>query len=433
MAEPQKVYMLDLTINFAVALFIGALIGIEREKKKAEEEATTAFGGIRTFILFALAGALSAWLSVQLKTIWIFVAAGLIVSSFILVAYILQNRKSDSALGLTSETAGVIVFLLGGTTLFGYKEIAVALAIATSAALAYKQPLHKFIGKIYEDDIYAGVTLLFATFIVLPVLPNKTIDPWQAINPYKMWLLVILISGLSLVGYIATRALGTKIGTSLTGLFGGLVSSTAVTLAFSKQSHDAKENSGLFNILAASLLIAWTVMFIRILIEVVVVNIKLLPALVVPMITMAVLSGACAFLYYRRSSGQSVKHGTKNVPLKNPFSLFSALKFALLFGIVLLLVKYVQQNFPQQGFYIVAALAGLTDVDAITLSMADYAKSGGDNKTAVTSITIAAITNTLVKCGFVFIFGQGKIRLLIAIATVVILAGGAVSILFFVR
>lgn len=423
--------MLDLTINFAVALFIGALVGIEREKKKVEEDATTAFGGIRTFILFALAGAISAWLSLQLKTTWIFVAASLIIAALILVAYILQNRESNSALGLTSETAGVVVFLLGGTTLFGYKEIAVALAIATSAALAYKKPLHSLVGKIYEDDIYAGLTLLFATFIVLPVLPNKTIDPWQAINPYKMWLLVILISGLSLVGYVATRALGTKIGTSLTGLFGGLVSSTAVTLAFSKQSREVEKSSKLMNILAASLLIAWTVMFIRILIEVVVVNIKLLPLLVVPMITMAVITAVCAFLYYRWSSGQSSKQ-TQNVPLQNPFSLVSALKFALLFGIVLLVVKYVQQNFASQGFYVVAALAGLTDVDAITLSMADYAKNGGDAKTAVTSITIAAVANTLVKCGFVFFFGQGKIRTLIGIATAVILIGGAITIIFFI-
>jgi uncharacterized membrane protein (DUF4010 family) len=424
--------MLDLTINFAVALLIGALIGIEREKKKAEEVATNAFGGIRTFILFALAGAISAWLSLQLKTVLIFVAAGLIIAAFILTAYILQNRKSGSAIGLTSETAGVIVFLLGGTTLFGYKEIAVALAIAASAALAYKKPLHSLVGKIYEDDIYAGLTLLFATFIVLPVLPNRTVDPWNAINPYKMWLLVIMISGLSLVGYVATRSLGSKLGTSLTGFFGGLVSSTAVTLAFSKQSHEAKDSSNLMNTLAAGLLIAWTVMFIRILIEVVVVNIGLLRQLMVPMITMAVIAGAIALIYYRWSSGQSSKTATQNVPLKNPFSLISALKFAILFGIVQLLVKYVQQNFPSQGFYIVAALAGLTDVDAITLSMADYAKAGGEVKTAVSSITIAAVTNTLVKCGYVFMFGQGKIRTLVAIATVVILVGGGIALLFFV-
>jgi uncharacterized membrane protein (DUF4010 family) len=186
------------------------------------------------------------------------------------------------------------------------------------------------------------------------------------------------------------------------------------------------------NIFAASILIAWSVMFIRILVEVVVVNIKLLSSLVVPMITMAVLAATSAFLYYRWASGESRKHGSQDIPLKNPFSLVSALKFAVVFGIVSLLVKYVQQNFPQQGFYVVAALAGLTDVDAITLSMSEYAKGGGDMKTAVTSITIAAVTNTLVKCGFVFIFGEGKIRTLIGIATVAILIGGAVTVMFFI-
>ena len=423
--------MLDQTINFAVALLIGALVGIEREKKKSEDHSASAFGGIRTFILIALAGAISAYLSVHLKTVWIFIATGFFVSAYILVGYIIQNRSNDQdSIGLTSETAGIIVFLLGGTTLFGYKEIAVALAIATSAALAYKRPLHGFVGKLEEDDIYAVLTLLFATFIVLPVIPNKTIDPWQAINPYKMWLLVILILSLSLVGYVATKWLGQRKGTSLTGLFGGLVSSTAVTLSFARQSKDAKESARLMYVLAAGLLIAWSVMFIRILIEVIVVNRSLLRPLLIPMIAMSLLAGAVAFFYYRRESDKAGKYEAQSVPLRNPFSLISALKFAALFAIVTLLVKYVQQNFPGQGFYIVAALAGLTDVDAITLSMAEYAAGGGDTNIAVTSITIAAVSNTLVKCAFVLVLGQGKIKLLIAIATVIILAGGMAALIF---
>jgi uncharacterized membrane protein (DUF4010 family) len=423
--------MLDQTINFAVALLIGALVGIEREKKKSEDETTSAFGGIRTFILIALSGAISAYLSIHLKTAWIFITTGFFIASFILSGYILQNRSgSADAIGLTSEAAGIIVFLLGGATLFGYKEIAVALGIATSAALAYKRPLHWFVGKIEEDDIYAVLKLLFATFIVLPVVPNKTIDPWDAINPYKMWLLVILISSLSLVGYVATKWLGQRKGTSLTGLFGGLVSSTAVTLSFARQSKEAKENVRLMFVLAAGLLIAWCVMFIRILIEVAVVNRALLSPLLAPMVSMALLAATAAFFYYRGESGKAGKHEAQAVPLKNPFSLISALKFAALFAIVLLLVKYVQQNYPGQGFYVVAAFAGLTDVDAITLSMAEYAAGGGESKVAVTSITIAAISNTLVKCGFVLVLGQGKIKLLIAIATVIILAGGLAALIF---
>ncbi|HSE42870.1 MAG TPA: MgtC/SapB family protein [Acidobacteriota bacterium] len=423
--------MLDLTIQFAVALFIGALVGIEREKKKSQDETTSAFGGIRTFILIALAGAISAWLSLQLKTPWIFIFSSLLISSFILVGYIVQNRTNKAgALGLTSETAGVIVFLLGGTTLFGYKEIAVALAIATSAVLAYKRPLHGFVGKLEESDIYAALTLLFATFIVLPVIPNKPIDPWEAINPYKMWLLVILISSLSFVGYVATKWLGEKIGASLTGLFGGMVSSTAVTLSFSKQSKETKESDRWMYVLGASLLIAWSVMFIRILIEVAVVNVSLLRSLMIPMITMALVAGIFAFIYYRKQGTKDDKREGGSVVLRNPFSLISALKFAGLFAIIMLAVKYVQQNYPGQGFYIVAALAGLTDVDAITLSMAEYAKSGGEAKVAVQSITIAAITNTLVKCGLVFFLGGGKFKTLTAIAAAIILAAGLAALLF---
>ncbi len=423
--------MLDQTINFAVALLIGGLVGLEREKKKSEDASASAFGGIRTFILIALAGAISAYLSLHLKTVWIFIASGFFVSTFILVGYIVQNRSNDQdSIGLTSETAGIIVFLLGGTTLFGYKEIAVALAIATSAVLAYKRPLHGFVGKLEENDIYAVLTLLFATFIVLPVIPNKTIDPWQAINPYKMWLLVILISSLSLVGYVATKWLGQRKGTSLTGLFGGMVSSTAVTLSFARQSKEAKGSVRWMNVLAAGLLIAWSVMFIRILIEVTVVNRSLLRPLLVPMIAMSLLAAAVAFFYYRSEGDKASKHEPQSVPLRNPFSLISALKFAALFAIITLLVKYVQQNYPGQGFYIVAALAGLTDVDAITLSMAEYAAGGGDTKIAVTSITIAAVSNTLVKCGLVLVLSEGKMKILIAIATAIILAGGLAALVF---
>jgi uncharacterized membrane protein (DUF4010 family) len=262
------------------------------------------------------------------------------------------------------------------------------------------------------------------------VIPDKTIDPWEAINPYKMWLLVILISGLSFVGYVATKWFGQRKGISLTGLFGGLVSSTAVTLSFARQSKESSESVRWMYVLSAGLLIAWSVMFFRILIEVAVVNRSLLTSLLVPMISMAVLAGVMAFFYYRKEAEKkATKDELKTVPLRNPFSLISALKFAGLFAIVLLAVKYVQLNYPGEGFYIVAALAGLTDVDAITLSMAEYAKSG-DPKIAVRSITIAAVANTIVKCGFVLVLGQGRIKTLIAIATAIILAAGLSALIF---
>jgi uncharacterized membrane protein (DUF4010 family) len=162
---------------------------------------------------------------------------------------------------LTTEVAAVIVFLLGAMIMLGYEELAIGLGVITAAVLAYKQPLHGFVEKLGWDDVYAGVRLLIATFIALPLLPNEPIDPWGALNPYKLWLLVILISSLSLVGFVLTRLLGSARGTALTGLAGGLASSTAVTLSFAKEGRDKPQMA---NALACGILLAWAVMFVRI-------------------------------------------------------------------------------------------------------------------------------------------------------------------------
>jgi uncharacterized membrane protein (DUF4010 family) len=421
--------MLKLILDFSVALLIGALVGAEREKKKEEEDKGISIGGLRTFILIALAGAISAWLSVQLKTIWIFVGSGLAIAGLIAIGYISEKHIRPGSFGITTEIAGIVVFLLGGTTLFGYRELAVALGIATAAVLAFKQPLHGIVGKLDQDDIYAGLKLLIASFIILPVLPNRTVDPWGAINPYEMWWLVILICGLSLVGYVATRWLGRERGTSLTGLFGGMVSSTAVTLTFSRRSCEAKSDDRWPNVLAGGILLAWAVMFVRVMIEVAVLNPSLLFRIVIPMTAMALLCGIMALIYLRKNSGQSrTKAGA--IPLRNPFSLMSAIKFAFVFAVVLLLVKLVQQYYPGQGLYVVSALSGIADVDAITLSMAKFAQAGGSQKIAVVSITIATLINTLVKCIIVWFAGAASLKPPILIATIIILAGGVGSLFF---
>jgi uncharacterized membrane protein (DUF4010 family) len=192
--------------------------------------------------------------------------------------YVVAARTNPESTGLTTEVAAVLVYLLGANTL-GHSELAVGLGVVTAAVLAYKQPLHGFVDKIGWDDVYAGVRLLIATFIALPLLPNETIDPWGALNPYKLWLLVILISSLSLIGYVLTRALGQTRGTALTGLTGGLVSSTAVTLSFAKEARDKPKHTAVF---ACGILLSWTVMFARVIILVAAVNRALLAHVIVP-------------------------------------------------------------------------------------------------------------------------------------------------------
>lgn len=426
--DPASPYL--LLRNFLIALLIGALVGVEREKHKAASQGLS-FGGLRTFILFAEAGAVAAWLSVERDMPWLFVATVVAVAAVVTIAYVLESRvnATPDALGLTTELAAITVCLLGGAVMYGYAEIAVGLAIATSAVLAFKQPLHQLVEKLGMDDIYAALKLLIATFIVLPILPREAVDPWGALNPYQLWLLVILVSSLSLVGYVAVRWLGSAPGTLVTGLTGGLVSSTAVSLAFARDSR-ANRHLHAGDSLAAGILLAWVMMFVRIGFAVTVVNSALLVPLSIPFGVMTGVAAVAAGFFYLRGARthRAVAAGTAEVPLKNPFSLWEAVKFCALFAVVLLLVKLTQTNFEAQGLYLVAAFAGLTDVDAITLSMAGYAQQSGDAATAVGAIVVAALTNTLVKCGFVVVLGSGELRSRVLPATAAMIAAGLLAV-----
>ena len=416
--------LLTLAWDFGTAILLGALIGIEREKRKREDDDADYIAGLRTFTLIALLGAAAAWLSKSLQAEWILPAVLLILGVLVVAGYTVTAKRRS--FGLTSEIAAVVVFLLAAMVMYDQQVVAVALAVVTAAILAYKQPLHSFVDRLGWDDVYAGVRLLIATFIALPLLPNEPIDPWGALNPYKLWLLVILISSLSLVGYVLTRWLGPARGAALTGATGGLVSSTAVTLSFAKEAREKPKKSAA---LACGILLAWVVMFVRVVILVGIVNRPLLTHVLVPFAVMAIVAGAfAAWLYYRNgTAGAAAAKG--DVDLKNPFSLMEAAKFGAVFAVVLLAVKLVQAYFPPQGMYFVAALAGLTDVDAITLSMAEFAKSG-DAAIAVIAIVIAAVSNTLVKCGLaVGLGGQAFGRNLIVATAATLLAGLAAALL----
>ena len=412
---------LDLTVfrDFATALLIGALIGVEREKRKGDGE--PGIGGLRTFILFALIGAMAGFLSRGSAVPWILIAAMVPVAALVVAGYWLTSRAQPDSFGLTTEVAAVIVCLLGAMTMLGHRELAIGLGVVTAAVLAYKQPLHGLVAKLGWDDVYAGLRLLVATFIILPLLPDHTLDPWDALNPYKLWLLVILISSLSLVGYVATRWLGSGRGTVLTGITGGLVSSTAVTLSFAKRGGDEPHASAS---LACGILVAWTIMFARVLVMVLAVNRDLLPPLLPPFAAMGLVALAAAWLLYRQSDKATA---VEDVPLKNPFSLTAAVKFGLLFAAVLLMVKLAQHYFPGGGIYALATLAGLTDVDAITLSMAEYARANSVT-VAATAITLAALSNTVVKAGMVVSLGGPALRRPVLLASAGLIAVGIATI-----
>ncbi len=419
--------------QFGLALLIGALVGVEREKR-LQEDGTPGAQGLRTFILVAETGAVAAWISNALGTPWLLVAGLVAVAAAVVAGYAAENRRSPGSpdsLGMTTEGAVFVVYLLGALTTLGQEALAVILAIATATVLAYKQPLHRLIDRLGWHDVFAGLRLLIATFIVLPFLPNRPVDPWGALNPYSLWKLVLLISSLSLIGYVATRWLGAARGTAVTGLAGGLASSTAVTLSFSRRSREQAGGAPPLA-LVGGILIAWGVMFVRVVVEVAVVNRDLVMDVAVPFGAMGVACAALAALYFRRGTAPrdagkpGENAGAPEVPLSNPFSLTSAVKFAAFFALVLLVVKVAQAYLPGRGLYAIAALAGLTDVDAITLSMAQYAKTES-KEVATGAIVIAALANTLTKCGLILTLGAKELRRPALLATGAILAAGAAA------
>ena len=418
---------IDMMQNFFIALLLGALVGIEREKHRSDEQPSS-FAGVRTFILFAQAGAISAWLSLQLQSPWLFIVTVLVVAIAVITAYYMENRRTANTPGLTTEISAITVCLLGGAVVYGYTELAVMLGIITTATLTFKQPLHGIVSKIGYDDLYAGMKLLIATFIVLPLLPDRAIDPWQALNPYKLWLLVILISSLSLLGYIAVRWLGQAKGALFTGITGGLASSTAATLSFARSSKLEADPLAADH-QAAGVLMSWFVMFNRVMIVVSIVFKPLLASLWFAFSAMAVTTLILAAGFYWHGSRRYQVPQQSAVKLNNPFSLISAIKFGAFFAAILLLVKVTEHYVTAEGLYLLAAIAGLTDVDAITLSMAEYGSQNADAiSLAASAVVVAALSNTVVKCAMVFSLGGRALANKIVFASAVILLVGGLCV-----
>ncbi len=416
-------------LSLAVALAVGLLIGFERERSSADDpEPHRRLGGARTHPLVALSGALGALLVPHFG--WIFLGVGSVALLLLLgLSYWVDVKRGD--LGLTSEFALLLTFFLGVISATpGFVEptnkrllLVLAIAVVVTLLLSVKAPLHSFVRRVSSDDLFSTLKFLLVAIILLPLLPDRPIDPWQVLNPRTVGLLVVLISGLSFIGFVAIRLLGPHRGLGVTGLVGGLVSSTAVTLSSARR---ARTTPDLAAACALAVVAASSVMFVRVLVTVAVVNRTLFGPLTLPMGAMA-LAGLTAsgvlFLRARRKT-----HEDMPIQLSNPFELSSALKFALLFALVLLVSKLGTTYLGPGATYLTGLLAGIADVDAITLSMANLAARGLEAKVAVTTILIATISNTLVKGGISMAIGRGRFGRYVAIAFGVIITAGAVAL-----
>jgi uncharacterized membrane protein (DUF4010 family) len=382
---------------FATALGIGLLIGMERERRP------DASAGLRTYALVAMLGCLFALLGEKTGGPWLLVA-GLVVIAGSMVASNFSAQQEEQYRGFTSEAAIIITYGLGAAVWFGYSTLAVMLAITTTVLLYFKAELRQFSERTTPKDINSILQFAVLSLVILPILPSEDFGPYNAINPRQVWYMVVLISGLALAGYLALRIVGARHGAALLGIFGGLASSTATTMMFSRH---ARDHDHLIPMSAIVILIANIMVMIRIGI----VSSLLAPGLATPIAIVfacGIVPGVAMSLY-----GWKVLSAAGPLPMpevKNPTELRTAISFGLLYAIVLLASAWLQDIAGSSGVFIVALASGLTDADASVLSslrMFNLQKLlGGD---AVIAVTLALMANLVFKIGLVLSIGGAKL------------------------
>ena len=382
---------------FATALGIGLLVGMERERRPGS------VAGLRTFALVAMLGCLFALLGEKTGGPWLLVT-GLLVVSIAMVAANFSTQQEEQYRGFTSEAAIIATYGLGAAVWFGYATLAVMLGIATTVLLYFKAELRQFSERMTTKDINSILQFAVLSLVILPILPSQDYGPYNALNPRQIWWMVVLISGLALSGYLALRIVGARHGAALLGIFGGLASSTATTLMFSRH---ARDHADLVRMSAIIILIANVMVMMRLGF----VSGVVAPALVTPIAIVfacGMLPGVLLAIY-----GWKLLGTDGNLPLpevSNPTELKTAISFGLLYAAVVLASAWLQDIAGNKGLYIIALASGLTDADASVLStlrLFNLEKiSGGE---AVIAVTLALVANLIFKIGLVLSIGGSRL------------------------
>jgi uncharacterized membrane protein (DUF4010 family) len=403
----------ELFRRLALALAIGLLIGLERGWQLREEAEGERTAGFRTHALTGLLGGICAALAAVTHPIVL--AAGLLsfTAAFALFAWL--EASSEHNFSVTGVVAAILTFLLGAYAVLGPPLVAVAAGVAMAGLLALKGPLHGWVRRLSWLELRAVLVLLAMSFLLLPVLPNHPIDPWGAINPAEIWFLAILIAGVSFIGYVAVQFLGDQAGVAVAALAGGVTSSTATTLSFARL---AREHPQASLVLAGGILLAGVVMIVR----VVVIAVALAPTLSADLF---VPTAAGAFVLFAASGALVLvrRHAaggdTASLDLKNPFDLRSALKLAALIASIMLLAKMLSAMSSTRGLFLLAALSGIADVDAITLSMARVTGTTVAPPDAATAILVAICTNTAAKAVMTGVIAGGRVAVAVGVLSAV--------------
>ncbi|WP_232784163.1 MgtC/SapB family protein [Moritella sp. Urea-trap-13] len=385
------------------ALAIGLLVGLERGWSNRKLADGKRVAGLRTFGLTGLLGGVSGLLATHLGgfILGIIFAA---VAALVIATYLINHRHSLD-IGATSHVAMLVTFLLGALAALDQVVVAAACGVVTTLLLRSKLFLHRLLLKLSQHELNAGLNLLIISLVLLPALPNKGYGPWQALNPYEIWWMVVLISAISFAGYFMIRMLGAQRGILMTGLAGGMISSTALTLQLSRLSRD---QPSLQLLCSVGILVACGVMFPRILLVAGLINPALVADLFLPLALMLGVIFGCTALIFHNDTRPVV---TDEVRPKNPLELKPALLFGLMLAAVALLVRVMVEWLGESGVLLLAVASGIADVDAINLTLSRMA--GGDipPNTAVLGIVLASVSNTLFKaCLAVFSGGKGMVR-----------------------
>lgn len=406
-----------LLLDLAVALGLGLLVGLQREWAEPE------VAGIRTFALISLLGAVSALLARSFGG-WI-LAAGLAgVAALLVVGDAARMRRAEEMdgevdPGITTEVAALAMFGIGALVVVQRHALALVLGGTVAVLLQWKEPLHGLVRRIGEADLKAIMRLALLALVVLPLLPDRAYGPYSVLNPFQIWLMVVLIVGISLAAYAAYKLFGQRRGTLTAGFMGGLISSTATAVSYARRAARDPDRAP-----AAALVVflSSTVVFARVLVEIAVVAPGELDVLAPPVVTMMAFMGCVAFVAYRQVRGRLAGEPEEREP---PSDLRAAVTFGLLYAAVLFAVAAAREHLGPGGLYAVAGLSGLTDMDAITLSTTQLVRQG--EITAATGwrlVLVGGMANLVFKAGAVAVLGTRRLALRVALLFAVALAGG---------
>jgi len=404
----------------AVALGLGLLVGLQRERSE------TRLAGFRTFPIITVFGTVCAMLAGDYGG-WVIAAGFIALAAMVFSGNLIRMKMGETDPGLTTEVSILLMFGVGAYLVNGLTPVAVAIGGGVAVLLYLKPQLHALAAKIGEADFRAIMQFVLISLVILPILPNQAYGPYAVLNPYRLWLFVVFIVAISLAGYVAYKCLSRSAGAMISGVLGGLISSTATTVSYARRSRAVVNSESLA---AFVILVASTVLYCRVLVILAAIASPSLSVVAPPLGAMlGALVVLCVGLWLKE------RHNPVQMPEQtNPTELKPAIMFGLLFAVVLLATAAGKARFGQGGLYAVAVLSGFTDVDAISLSTAQMIKDSRlDADTGWRLILLASLSNLFFKGLTVAVLGTRRLLARIAVLFAVVFAVGASILVFWPR